>query len=194
MKKIVLLSLLVVSLLPLATSAQETSNPVQPALLVIDVQNNYLPMMDQSGQQMAVRLINGAIWQFRNKNFPIIRVYHTDLDWGPEPGSDEFEFAAEINIQQSDPQIIKNYPSAFTQTNLDTVLKEKGVNTVFLCGLSATGCVLATYFGAQDRQYDVFLVEGALMSPNAEHTETIKDILGSVGWDGLDVMLKAAAH
>ena len=80
------------------------------------------------------------------------------------------------------------------ETELDELLTEQGVNTVFLCGLSATGCVLATYFGAVEREYEALMIEGALLSPSAEHTETIKDIVSSVGWTGLDVMLRAAAQ
>jgi nicotinamidase-related amidase len=54
--------------------------------------------------------------------------------------------------------------------------------------------VLATYFGAMDREYDVFLLENAILSPDAEHTETIKDILESVGWSGLDAILRGTAR
>jgi len=80
------------------------------------------------------------------------------------------------------------------KTNLKEILNEQGVNTLFLCGLSATGCVLATYFGAQERDYNVFMVEGALLSPSAEHTETIERIVDSVGWSGLELMLKAVTQ
>jgi nicotinamidase-related amidase len=176
---------------PVAKAQDAETTAIKPGLLVIDIQNRYIPMMDEEEQITAMRMINGAIWQFRQHELPVIRVYHTDPQWGPEPGSEDFEFPESVSIQDEDPKVVKNYPSAFVKTELDSLLKARGVNTVFLCGLSATGCVLATYFGALEREYDAFMVEGALLSPNSAHTETIKDITNSVGWSELELILKA---
>jgi nicotinamidase-related amidase len=185
--------LAVATWLPAVGAQDEERSPVTPALIVIDVQNRYVPMMDEGEQGPAVRMINGAIWQFRQVGLPVIRVYHTDPQWGPEPGSEDFEFLEGIIVQDDDPRVVKNHASAFVETELDSLLGERGVNAVFLCGLSATGCVLATYFGALERGYDVFMVEGALLSPSADHTETIKDIVNSVGWSELELILRAVA-
>ncbi|MFH1143411.1 MAG: isochorismatase family protein [Candidatus Eisenbacteria bacterium] len=69
------------------------------------------------------------------------------------------------------------------------LLREKGCNAVFLCGLSSTGCVLATYHGAQDLDYKVFMVKDALIGPDAAQTDMIEDICDSVGFTALQVML-----
>ncbi len=195
MHRVLVFGALAVLALSAAATAQETEiKPVKPALLVIDIQNKYLPLMDEREQASALRMINAFIWKFRQFELPVIRVYHTDPKWGPEPGSEDFEFPESVLIEENDPKIVKNFPSAFKKTELDALLKERDVNTVFLCGLSATGCVLATYFGAMDREYDVFLLENAILSRDAEHTETIKDILESVTWGGLDAILRGAAR
>ncbi|HPN35851.1 MAG TPA: isochorismatase family protein [bacterium] len=68
---------------------------------------------------------------------------HSTIGQGPALGTVEFEFTETVNISQDDPKIIKKYPSAFTKTALDDLLKAKGVNTQYLYGLS--GCVLAAY-------------------------------------------------
>ena len=39
-----------------AAAQQETPEPVRPALLVMDIQNVYLPMMDQSDHDMMMRV------------------------------------------------------------------------------------------------------------------------------------------
>lgn len=195
MRKFLAVSVFVLVSFSSVVSAQDTeSEPVKPALLVIDIQNRYIPMMDESEVASAMRMINGAIWQFRQYELPVIRVYHTDPKWGPEPGSEDFEFPESVIIQKDDPKVIKNFPSAFVKTDLDAILKQNNVNTVFLCGLSATGCVLATYFGAMERDYGTFMIEGALLSDNAAHTETIKDIVESVSWGGLELILKGSAE
>jgi nicotinamidase-related amidase len=75
---------------------------------------------------------------------------------------------------------VKAFPSAFTKTELEQMLHEEDRNTVFLCGLSATGCVLATYFGAMEREFRVLMVEDALLSGDASYTDVIEEITYSV--------------
>ncbi len=109
MKWIVAAMILVAGALGPAVSAEEAdAEPLKPALLVIDIQNSYLPMMDQTQQTGALRMINGTIWQFRQHGLPVIRVYHTDLQWGPEVGSEEFQFPETVIVQEEDPMIVKN--------------------------------------------------------------------------------------
>ena len=161
----------------------------KPALLVIDVQNEYLPFMSEEEKPLAMRMINGCILLFRQKELSILRVYNTHPQWGPKIDSEAFAFPSTILVTEDDAKIIKNYPSAFRNTDLDTMLKEKGYNPLFLCGLSATGCVLATYHGAAERGYNVFMVKDAIMSPNRNQTKVIEDISDSVNFQTLMFML-----
>ena len=121
-----MLCLLVIALFAMPAFTQEKGEnqsekqSLKPALLVIDVQNKYIPMMSEADQKIAPEYINGFIWLFRQYDLPVIRVYHTDPEWGPEPGSEDFAFPESINIEESDPQVIKNYGNAFTKTNLDS--------------------------------------------------------------------------
>lgn len=175
-----------------APAAETQAKPLKPALLVIDIQNAYLPMMSAEGKDSALYMINGVIELFRENGFPVIRVHHTDPKYGPKPGTKEFEFPESVWVKPEDPRIVKNYPSAFKKTDLDKILKEKGCNAVFLCGLSAVGCVIATYYGANDLDYDTFMVRDALLSHNVEYTRVVQEFCDSVGYSALKVMLKNA--
>ena len=86
--------------------------------------------------------------------------------------------------------MIKNYPSAFQKTELDKMLKEKGCNTLFLCGLSSVGCVLATYFGGMERDYKVFMIKDGIMSHNSAYTNVIKDVCETVSFETMVFMLE----
>jgi nicotinamidase-related amidase len=167
---------------------------MKPVLLVIDIQNAYLPMMDKSEKDFALEMINYAIEMFRAKGFLIIRVYHTDLEYGPKPDSDSFQFPKSVKIKPDDPKIIKNYSNAFKKTNLEKMLCDKGYNTVFLCGLSSVGCVIATYFGAMDRDFDAFLLKDTLISHNSKYTKSIEEIFNALGYNALKVMLENAQN
>lgn len=198
MKRTILLSLAILVLLTLASSpasaAYQKVTQLKPALVVIDIQNEYIPLMSQADVKAGLPAINEWINLFRSTGLPIIRVYHTDPDFGPKQGTKGFEFPETTTIKPDDPMIVKNYPSAFKKTDLDKILKEKGINTLFLCGLSATGCVLATYHGALDLDYDVFMVDGALIGPDSDQTKFVLKICGTVNGDALFKLVKCAVY
>ena len=187
-KRVILLlacaALLTTWTLPRAEEEREKVE-IRPALLVIDVQNEWMPVMAEEDRASAPDSINEAIALFRAYGHPVIRVYHSHPERGPEPGTEPFEFADSIAVTDADPKVVKAHPSSFTKTDLEEMLREGDRNVVFLCGLSATGCVLATYFGSVERDFFTMMVGGALLSHNAEYTEMIEDICYSLSLEEL---------
>lgn len=194
MKKIIffIVSVLLIAASTTLFSQDKKQERMHPALLVIDIQKQFMPMMDEKDKEFAMYAINTYIDLFRKYGFPVIRIYHTDKDFGPFPGTPEFEFPEEVTILPDDPRVIKTYANGFNKTDLEKVLRDKGVNTVFLCGLSSVGCVLATYMGAQDLDFKAFLIKYAMMSHNADYTKSIEDIFGALSYDVIQVMLDNA--
>lgn len=194
-KTLTCILVVLVALAGLAGAAETAKAPapkMKPALLVIDIQNAFLPYMSEQDKKLALEMINGAIAQFRRSGYPVIRIYHTSPEWGPKPDTEPFEFPKSIAIQSDDPKVVKNFPSAFKKTELETLLRGKGVNTLFLTGLSATGCVLATYHGALDRDFGAFMVRDALISPESDLTRMIERISETVSYDAMRAMLQNA--
>lgn len=180
---------LVAAAAPAATPTDSKAVEGRPALLVMDVQNLYLGYMDQSNRTIAFSMINATIELFRAKGYPVIRVYHTDPARGPAPGTEPFEFPAEIRVKPGDTMVVKNRPSAFVGTELEKILREQGCDTVFITGLSAVGCALATYFDAHGRDVRVFMVKDALLSHRADLTRAVEDMTEAVGYEALSYML-----
>jgi nicotinamidase-related amidase len=166
---------------------------VKPALLVIDIQNEFLRQVPEWDRGVALWMINAAIAMFREYGFPVIRIYHTDPQWGPTPGTEPFEFPASVAVLQEDPQIIKHHPSAFKKTELEKLLRELGCNAVFVTGLSAVQCALATYHAAKNLEFETFMVKDAIMSYKSTYTEYVEQISDTVGYAALQLMLKVAA-
>jgi nicotinamidase-related amidase len=162
----------------------------KPALLVVDIQNEYLPMMEQRDVEPGMKAIDTLIGMFRKYHYPVIRVHHEEIGQGPAPGTEAFEFPKTVPVTADDPQIIKHYPSAFTNTSLDSLLKAHGCTTVYVSGLSAVGCALATYFGAMDRGYDTYMVREAIISHKAEYTDVIRNITGALPLPFVELDLK----
>ena len=184
----VLMALLASELL----SAQDKPERMRPALIVIDVQKAFMPMMDESEKDVAIYAINAYIDLFRKHGFPVIRIYHSSEEYGVTSGTEHFEFDDQIKVLPEDPKVIKTYGNGFNKTDLDKVIKENKCNTLFMCGLSSVGCVLATYLGSKDLDYTSFLLKDALMSHNAQYTNEIEDIFEAVGYDAVTVMLNNA--
>ena len=195
MKKILNLTflLLIVSMVGFSQNlAVKKSNGIKPALLVIDIQNVYLPYIPEREKEMGMYMINEMIDMFRKNNCPIIRIYHQEKENGLDPSSEQFAFPKSVIIKPDDPMVIKHYGDAFNKTELDKILKEKGCNTVFLCGLSAVGCVLATYNGARNHDYNVFFIKDAIMSHNSDYTDDIEEIFGAVNDEMVKLVVESA--
>jgi len=151
---------------------------MKPALLVIDIQNEWLnsSLGLKACLELRVETINSAIALFRKKGLPIIRVYHVDKEAGPMPGTNGFEFPPSIGIVGSDVQVIKNYPNAFNKTELASILAQKSTDVVILCGLSATGCVMATYIGAEDQDFHPFLLRDGVAASSERFVKFAEEI------------------
>jgi len=172
------------------TSHTKQKKGIRPALLVIDVQNRYLPVIPQREKELAIFFINLLIDLFRKHEFPVIRIYHHNKENGPKPQTDEFEYPESVKIKNEDTQIIKTYSDSFNRTNLNEILKENDCNTLFLCGLSAVGCVLATRTGAQNNDYKAFIVKDAIMSHNSEYTKNVEVMFDAISYDAVVMILE----
>lgn len=192
-KSLVMLLVLPLLVTGLFAATPEPAAPkVKPALLVIDTQNAFLPYMSQDDKERAFEVINAAIALFRDNGFPVIRVYHSEPGRGPEPGTEMFEFPKTIAVKDSDPKVVKHYGDAFTKTDLDKVLKESGSNTLFLTGLSAVGCVFATYHGAENHDYDAFMVKDSLISHDAALTRSVHEMTQTISFSALRLVIRMA--
>ena len=191
MKRLFILSaLFALFSITVAQTEQEEKTEMKPALLVIDVQKQFLPMMSKEDQDFAIEMMNWSIWVFRKFDLPVIRIYHSSPEWGPVEGTDEFEFHDSLKVTSEDPKIIKTYASSFTKTGLDDMLKVKDINTLFLCGLSSVGCVLSTYTDAASHDYKAFLIKDALLSHKEEYTNNIEEMFNALDLETIMYMIE----
>jgi nicotinamidase-related amidase len=194
MKKIASLLFVLALCITLQTFAQESTTkskePIKPALLVIDIQKAYLPMMSED-KDMAMQYINALIDLFHANNYPVIRVYHSSAEYGITPGTEYFEFPETAKILDTDPKVIKTYGDGFNKTDLDKVIKETGSNTLFLCGLSSVGCVLATWQGAKNHDYNAFMIKGAIISHDKGYTRNVEEMFEAVPYDMVKLIIES---
>jgi nicotinamidase-related amidase len=166
-------------------------NDMKPALLVIDVQRAWLSMSEGLKCTLERRLgtINGAIGLFRERGMPLIVVYHSEPKEGVVPDSEGFEFHPGVKIEVTDLMLVKSYPNAFNKTELQEILAMDGCDTVILAGLSAMGCIMATYVGAMDRDIHPYLLREGVAADSEEHVRLAQEIFDSLSLDALDQVI-----
>jgi nicotinamidase-related amidase len=164
---------------------------MKPALLVIDVQNEFFNLNQGCSDSLksAIEYINAAIDLFRKKNFPIVVIQHKDEEQGLVPGNTGFDVPQNVKLEPQDIRIVKTYGSSFTKTGLAEKLKELGVDTVIVSGFCAEFCVLSTYRGAEDFDFKPIILKGSLVSDNAEHIRFVEEISETISFGALKTLL-----
>ncbi len=169
---------------------KKSKNQIRPAFLIIDTQNKYLKTISSRDKELAFFFINLLIDLFRTNGYPVIRIYHTDKDKEEDQESEDFRYPPSINIKPDDIKLVKTYSDSFNKTSLDKILKETGSNTLFISGLSAVGCVLATKIGAMNHDYKAFIVRDAIMSHNTEFTRNVETMFDAISYDAVKLILE----
>lgn len=167
---------------------------MKPAILVIDIQNAWL---ENDGLRASVEkrigVINRAIQWFRKNGLPVIVISHEEEKSGVVIGTKPFEFVDSVNVDKNDIRVTKHYPNSFCKTELESILKEHGCDTVLIVGLSASGCALATCLGAVDHDLNSYLVKDGVAAANEEHVRFAEEICGTVSVDSFDKTLRNPA-
>jgi len=164
---------------------------MKPALLVQDIQNVWLYEPDSNpGLRMSVEkrldVINDAIAWFRRNKLPIIVGYTVDEEQGLLPGTKPFEVPETVSIEETDLKVTKLHASAFGNPEFGTILRKEGCDALVIVGLSASGCVLATYFSALDWDIRPYLIKGGVASHNEEHVRFAEEICDTLTVKALD--------
>jgi nicotinamidase-related amidase len=164
---------------------------MKPALFVQDIQNVWLYDPDSNKDlrdsvEKRLDVINGAIAWFRKRKLPIIVGYTEDKAQGLVPGTRSFEVPAKIKIKATDPKVTKCNANAFANPELGELLRKHGCDAMLIVGLSASGCVLATYFSAYDFGVRPYLVQGGVASHKEEHVRFAEDICDTLSLEALD--------
>lgn len=164
---------------------------MKAALVTIDAQKGWLEVSNGLKRSMEERLglMREAVSIFRNAGAPIIFTYHVCPSLGLEPGGDGFELCPGLVAEGADGKVVKERMNAFNRTELEQMVRNRGCDTVVLMGLSATSCVLATYYGAYDKDLSPYLVRGAVAGSTEESVQMVEKICDTLSLKALSQML-----
>jgi nicotinamidase-related amidase len=120
------------------------STKMKKALLVIDVQNEYidgkLPVTYPAGSlDNILKVMDAAI----ERKVPVVVVQHNSIQENAQTfvkGTHGWELYIEIANRPYDVLIEKNLPGSFTGTNLEDWIRLNGIDTITICGFMTQMC------------------------------------------------------
>jgi nicotinamidase-related amidase len=161
-------------------------DPSRTALVLMDYQNRILGMVDDldallARANQAVEVVRG-----HGGHVAYVRVGFTDADFEDMPATSNMAarvasagqaFHADspataihdrVAPLEGDIVVRKRRVGAFSTTDLADQLRERGVDTLILAGVSTSGCVLSTVRDASDRDYRLIVLADACFDPEPE--------------------------
>ena len=84
--------------------------------------------------------------------------------------------------REGEPIVVKHRISPFVGTDLETLLRASGIDTLVLAGVSTSGVVLPTVRHAGDLDYRLVVVRDCCADPDAEVHAMLLDIVMAWAW------------
>ena len=147
------------------TTEQQPIDLAKTAILIMDFQNDIVSGVAEDSPAVvsnAARVLEGA----RGRGVPIIHVMHRGGRFTePSPGA---EIHPRVQPAAGEAVISKTKAGPFSTTGLDVSLREMGVDTLALMGVSTSGCVLSASRWAGDLGYRVVVITDACADRDPE--------------------------
>ncbi|MGN6467778.1 MAG: cysteine hydrolase family protein [Rhizobiaceae bacterium] len=171
------------------------SVPCRTALILIDVQQAFVER-EKAGERRnnpdALANIVRLLTTFRERGMAIFHVRHasTEPDSLLRPGRSGYQPIAEARELDGEPMLVKHVNAAFIGTDLEKRLRQGGIETLVIAGITTNHCVETTARMAGNLDFDVRLVsdacytfdrvgfDGKLESAEAIHRMTLSNLNG----------------
>lgn len=172
------------------TSPAPALDPKHMALLVMDFQRGVVERIAESDALLT--RVQRAIVDVRDRGGTIayVRVAFTEADWAAIPPAnaifsrvrenrlmhDEDPSTAIVDRlapQPGDIVVRKTRVGAMSTTDLDRQLRDRGIDTLVLAGLSTSGVVLSTLIETADRDYRLYVLSDGTDDPDPETRDVL---------------------
>jgi len=143
------------------------------ALVLIDLQNDYFPggRMELAGADAAVAQAAVLLADCRRRKLPVIHIQHVSTRAGATfflPGTEGAEIHAAVRPAAGERVIVKHFPNAFRETDLQAALKDAGATQIVFAGMMTHMCVDTTVRAAADLGFQCQLAHDACATRNLQ--------------------------
>ncbi|MGW3420108.1 isochorismatase family protein [Streptomyces phaeochromogenes] len=149
------------------------------ALIVIDVQESFRarPLWETTSDLKIADQVNRLVRLSRQAGDLVVWVLHAEPGSGDvfDPALGHVRLMEELERADGEPLIHKTSHNAFTTTNLQQLLTERGVRELTVCGIRTEQCVETTTRVAGDLGYQVTFVTDATATNPIPHRDAPAD-------------------
>lgn len=157
------------------------------AVLVIDVQQGLCVGEGKPHDcEGTIARINQVTENARAADVPVIFIQHESKSGYLVCETDDWQLADGLIVKETDLKVRKTTPDSFLRTELEGLLKERGIEQLIICGMHTEFCVDTTTRRALALGYSVVLVadahtsagNAAISAPQviAHHNATLTNI------------------
>ncbi|MGW1532880.1 cysteine hydrolase family protein [Streptomyces aureus] len=156
------------------------------ALIVIDVQESFRahPLWETISEPKIAQQVDRLVGLARRAGDTVVWVLHSEPGSGDvfDPALGHVRLMDELRREDGEPLLHKTSHNAFTTTNLQQLLTERGVREVTVCGIRTEQCVETTARVASDLGYRVtFVTDATATNPiphrDAPEGQSVADLL-----------------
>lgn len=162
-----------------ALPAQPRLGYMTRALIVIDVQESFRarPLWATISDPKIADQVNRLVRLARQAGDLVVWVLHTAPGTGDvfDPAVGHVRLMEELEQADGEPLIHKTSHNAFTTTNLQQLLTERGIHELTVCGIRTEQCVETTTRVASDLGYQVTFVTDATATNPIPHRDAPAD-------------------
>jgi nicotinamidase-related amidase len=133
------------------------ANRPNTALVVIDVQNGVVG--EAYDRDNVVAKIGTLVDKARAAGVDVVWVQHNGDNLPRD--SEGWQYVPELVRRDPEPLVHKSYGDSFEETDLESVLAERGIGRLVVAGAQTDECIRSTLHGAITRGYDATLVGDA---------------------------------
>lgn len=121
------------------------------ALLVVDIQEGLTKRKDLYNSSCFIETVNYVISRYRELGNIVIFIQHNNKQL--INGESDWEINRRIDKRNKDITLQKQHGNAFEKTELKSILKNKNIKEILVCGLVSHGCVKSTCIGGLNQGF-----------------------------------------
>jgi len=164
------------------------------ALVIVDVQKKFLIGSDDQTPISAKKhypVMSRAIDMFREAGRPVIWILFKGPTHQQGITDDPFDLLDGFEIKEGDHIVEKYHMNSFYNTTLADVIHENDCDSALLMGMYAQHCVMATFWGAFDKDVSPYMLKDGLISNKEEMCDKVCDVCKFYTIEELEENLKA---
>ncbi|MDB4583992.1 cysteine hydrolase [Draconibacterium sp.] len=146
---------------------------MKKGLIIVDVQNDYFPggSMELVAMDAAADCCLQLLQAFRAEQQPVFHIQHLSTRPGASffvPDTPGADIHHSLQPVAGEAHIIKHFPSAFRDTDLNELLQLSGIGELVICGAMSHMCIDTTVRAAFDLGYQCRVIADACATRDLE--------------------------